>query len=234
MTRDTKTKARSTSTDDIRLAPAYDFTHAARYLRLPKSTVRNWFVGANAGKPALQLADKKTGFVSFVGLAEAYVLSSLRRQYDIPLQRIRSAVAYLKSSFDSEHPLVQHDFKTDGVDLFIEHLGDIINASKYGQTAMADIVSLYLSRIEYGRDGIAERLYPFTRTDQRDEPKLILIDPRVGFGRPMIGNSGIATFSVAERFKAGESVEELAEDFERDVEEIEAAIRSEFDVPRAA
>jgi uncharacterized protein (DUF433 family) len=50
----------------------------------------------------------------------------------------------------------------------------------------------------------------------------------------MIRRSGITTSAVAERFKSGESVLSLAEDFNREAAEIEAAIRSELDLQPAA
>jgi len=32
--------------------------------------------------------------------------------------------------------------------------------------------------------GVVARLYPFTRKRTPDEPKVIVIDPRISFGRP--------------------------------------------------
>jgi uncharacterized protein (DUF433 family) len=73
------------------------------------------------------------------------------------------------------------------------------------------------------------RLYPFTRKRTPDEPKAIVIDPRISFGRPVLAGSGIPTAVIAERYKAGESVDELADDYGRKRLEIEEAIRCELD-----
>jgi len=54
-----------------------------------------------------------------------------------------------------------------------------------------------------------------------------VIDPRVAFGRPVIAGSGIPTAEVAERFNAGESINDLARDYERAPADIEEAIRCE-------
>jgi uncharacterized protein (DUF433 family) len=225
---------RGAAQEDLRFSPAYDLGQAARILRLPLSNVRNWFCGANGGRPVLDLASKRPTYVSFAGLTEAYILSSLRKRHRIPLQRIRSALAYLKRTLREEHPLLTRRFKTDGVDLFIEHLGDVINASQEGQTAMKHVMELYLSRIEYGRDGLPVRFRPFTQSSEESDPSVIVVDPRIAFGRPMLGMSGITTEAVAARFKAGESVTSLAKDFERPPQEIEAAIRSELELDTAA
>jgi uncharacterized protein (DUF433 family) len=53
-----------------------------------------------------------------------------------------------------------------------------------------------------------------------------VIDPFVAFGRPTIEGSGVPVTSVIERYRAGESIEELADDYEIETGKIEEAIRS--------
>jgi uncharacterized protein (DUF433 family) len=221
-------------TRDVRYEPAYQLSEAARYIHVPKQTVWNWFRGLN-DKPVLDLAssDHQT-YVSFMGLAEAHVLSSMRTKHGVPLQRIRRALDHLKRRFNSEHPLVEFEFQTDGLDLFVEEIGSLTNVSRYGQTGMRDVLKLYLSRIDRGDDGLPVRLYPFTQNKIESDPRIIVIDPSVSFGRPMIRRTGITTSAVAERFKSGESIASLADDFNREPAEIEAAIRSELDLQPAA
>jgi uncharacterized protein (DUF433 family) len=60
-----------------------------------------------------------------------------------------------------------------------------------------------------------------------------VIDPRIAFGRPVLVGTGIPTAVVAERYKAGESVDDLAGDYGRDRLEIEEALRCELDVAAA-
>jgi uncharacterized protein (DUF433 family) len=43
-----------------------------------------------------------------------------------------------------------------------------------------------------------------------------------------LAGTGIATTVIAQRYKAGESIEELAEDYGRSTSEIQEAIRSEL------
>ncbi|MDP3769093.1 MAG: DUF433 domain-containing protein, partial [Dehalococcoidia bacterium] len=61
-----------------------------------------------------------------------------------------------------------------------------------------------------------------------ESPRLVVIDPRVGFGRPVLAGTGVTTLSIAERFDAGESIEDLAADYGRPPAEIEEAIRCEL------
>jgi len=92
---------------------------------------------------------------------------------------------------------------------------------------------LTLRRIERDREGFAVRLYPFTSTRHTDEPKLVVIDPHISFGRPVLVGTGIATAVIAERYKAGESVDELMDDYGRGRLEIEEAIRCELKLEAA-
>ena len=59
-------------------------------------------------------------------------------------------------------------------------------------------------------------------------PRLVVIDPRVAFGRPTLSGTGVTTLSIAERFDAGESIEALAVDYGRTRDEVEEAIRCEL------
>jgi uncharacterized protein (DUF433 family) len=171
--------------------------------------------------------------LSFVNLIEAHVLDAIRRVYGIRLPKVRSAMGFLEREYGSKHPLVEQKIETDGKDLFIRSFGQLIAASRSGQLAMPELVDAYLRRIEWDEQGIASRLYPFTRKRFFDEPKVIVIDPRVSFGRPVLVGTGVRTAIVAERYKAGESIEELAEDYGRRRLEIEEAIRCELAVEAA-
>ncbi len=62
----------------------------------------------------------------------------------------------------------------------------------------------------------------------KEEPRTVVIDPRVSFGRSVLAGTGIPTAIIAERYKAGESVDALADDYGRKRVEIEEAIRCEL------
>jgi uncharacterized protein (DUF433 family) len=92
---------------------------------------------------------------------------------------------------------------------------------------------MYLNRVERDPAGIPVKLYLFTRSRQVDEPKVVAIDPFVSFGRPVLVGTGIPTAVIADRYKAGESMQALAEDYERPVCDIEEAIRCELNLQAA-
>ena len=118
------------------------------------------------------------------------------------------------------------------MDLFVERYGYLIHASREGQQAMKEIISVYLKRIERDAKGLPNKLYPFTRDTESDaapksDPRVVVMNPAVSFGRPVIAGTGIPVSSVYERYRAGDSVADLAQDFSLDTSEIEEAIRCE-------
>ena len=99
--------------------------------------------------------------------------------------------------------------------------------------AIRECLERYLKRVDRDRVGRVARLYPFTRSLRNEAtPRVVVIDPIVLYGRPVIAGTRIATAIVYERWKAGESVRELAEDYQRETVEIEEALRCEH--PQAA
>jgi uncharacterized protein (DUF433 family) len=229
---------------DSREIPAYTIAEAAHYLLIPLATLRSWVLGRHypveSGQrffhPVLSVPPRQAGapaMLSFVNLIEAHVLDSIRRQFQVGLPEVRVAVKYLRNEFRSPHPLADHRIETDGRDLFVRSLGKLITVSRGGQLAMPELIDAYLRRIERDPQGLAIRLYPFTRKRTPNEPRLIVIDPRVSFGRPVLVGTGIQTGVIAERYKAGESIADLAQDYGRNPFDIEEAIRCELAVEAA-
>jgi uncharacterized protein (DUF433 family) len=84
------------------------------------------------------------------------------------------------------------------------------------------------TRVEHDPSGRAARLYPFIRLTGTDQPKNVVINPYVSFGKPVITGTGLPTRVVAERFKAGDSIPQIAANYGRKEEEIDDAIRYEL------
>lgn len=56
----------------------------------------------------------------------------------------------------------------------------------------------------------------------------VFIDPRYGFGRPVLDGRGIRTEVIVERFRAGEPIESLAADYALGTDVIVEIIRSQL------
>jgi len=223
---------------DPRDIPAYRFIDAAKYLSIALPTLRSWirgrFYDVKGGKkffkPVLCLPDPDQPMLSHTNLVEAFVLSSLRRRHRVDLERIRTAIKALEKEFKSKHPLAEHRFETYGKDIFVEIYGDLIDVGRGGQITMRELLEEYLTRVEHDPSGKAAKLYPFVRRQGTDQPKTVVINPYVSFGKPVIAGTGLPTRVVAERYKAGEDVLDIARDYGRKEEEINDAIRYELRV----
>ena len=217
--------------------PAYPFAEAAMLAGVPVSTLRSWVLGrqfpARGGQrwsqPVVRLPKGERRFLSFTNLVEVHLLAAMRRKHALGLDAIRRAVRYVHDELEVDHPLANEQFKTNGVDLFVERLGKIINASREGQLGMRAVLVGSLDRVEYDKQGRAVRLFPLLRRE--DAPKNIVIDPTRAFGRPVLAGTSVPAADIRARFDAGDGVDELARDFDVSPELIEDALRA---TPQAA
>ena len=227
-------------TGNSRLLPADSVAEAAHYLRMPEGTLRSWVAGrlypvagaTKRSRPLIHLDDPKKQYLSFINLVEAHVLAAIRRRHGVRLPKVRRALDYVHRQFRVEHPMINQAFQTDGLDLFVERYGELINASREGQHAMKEIIGVYLQRIEWDLKGLPIKLYPFTRDTEAEkapasDPRMVVMNPAISFGRPVIDGTGIPVSSVYERYSAGDSVADLGKDFRLETSAIEEAIRCE-------
>jgi uncharacterized protein (DUF433 family) len=216
--------------------PAYSLVECAHFLQIPAATMRTWALGRHYcvgdqkrfWQPLVAIADQATPALSFRNAIELHVLAAMRRKHNIDMPKVRRAIDYLSRRFSVAHPLADQQMLTDGKDLFIEQLGRLINISRDGQLEMQALMEVYLARIDRDPAGVPVRLFPFTRSRIGESPKVIALDPRIQFGRPCIAGSGIPTSIIAERYRAGESIEALSEDYGQQSPCIQEAIRFEF------
>lgn len=219
--------------EEIRERPAYSIGEAARYLRMNDMTLTTWALGrryettdgTKQWQPLFKIADRRGRRMSFTNLIEGNVLSALRRQHGITVPKIRAALDYVREQLNVARPLAHEQFQTNGVDLFIERFGELVNASKQGQVAMREMMQAALRRIE--RDapsGVPIRLYA-AAPDERNRSRFVAFDPMIAFGRPALIGSGVPIAAIAERFRAGDSIDALAEDYAVERQAIEEAVR---------
>lgn len=219
-------------------APNYSAVDAAQILGLPLSTVRNWSFGQLGRMQADQRtrfrsvidpADRANRLLSFANLCDLQVLSAIRREHLVKLSAVRKGVDYVRKQTGKPRPLLDADFKTNGIDLFFEHAGALLAASREGQVAMRGEFERALARIEYDRSGAPVRLFPFSRARGADgpQPTVVAIDPTVAFGRPMLVPAGVKTEVIQSRFLAGDTPADMAEDFGVSADDVLEALRYE-------
>lgn len=215
--------------DDLRIARAiFTLRETAAYLGTPKSTIQWWARPPDHKKPLITCFPRKgrQATVPFVGFAEAYVLTSFRRA-GVPLQRIRPAVDVLTNEIGIEHALASKRLYTDGAEVLYdyaerrgdEEVGELV-VLRTQQRQFVDVVKSYLKRIHYGGDGWASsvRLPIYEHAE-------VLVDPKIAFGLPLVVHGGARVEDLVDRFQAGDSVADIAADFDVPATEVEDVIR---------
>lgn len=165
--------------------------------------------------------------IPFVGLAEAMVLAAFRRS-GVSLQHIRRAVAIIEQEVGLEHALASERLYTDGAVILYDYAQmehdpklDGLTEVVSQQRVFSPVVKEYLRRITYGSDGWAVRLVSPTT-----ERALVLVDPQRSFGQPIFTDGGVRVEDVLDRWRAGEPLAQVAEDFGVPPKDVEDVLRA--------
>lgn len=223
--------------------PLYTVAEAARIVDVPASTLATWakgYVRRSPDRPEVEgdpvityIQPERPGapVIPFVGLAESLVLAAIRRS-GVPMQRVRPALEALSEGLGLEHALASKKLYTDGAELlydFGEHHRDTIDGQvalelvvvRSGQRVFEKVIEEYLRRIEYdASDGYARLIHvPAYRKAE------VVVDPRRSFGAPIFERGAGRVEDVMQRFWAGESLDELADDYGVPPEQLEDVVR---------
>lgn len=221
--------------------PLYSLAEASRYLGLSESTFRSWARGYDVsikgrrvtGNPvvtALSAPGQRGASIPFVGLAEGYALTAIRKA-GVPLQRIRPALEQLNKAMGIGHALASQRLYTDGAEVLYDYAqrtdGEQAEAVRelvvvrQNQRVFAEVVESYLKRITWGSDGYAVSV-PLPGFEHAQ----VVADVRRGFGQPTFAHGGARLEDVLGLFGAGESVAMVAAEFGLTGLEVEDAIRN--------
>ncbi len=144
------------------------------------------------------------------------------------MPKVRTALEFLRKRLHSRRPLAEQQFETDGVSLFVDYYGRLMSITEPGQYAMREMLGDHLRLVRRDPKGVPVKLLLFAPKGGRHLGKpSIQIDPKLSFGQPVLAGTGIRTAIIAQRFYAGETLAELAEDYGRPAAQIEEAIRFE-------
>jgi uncharacterized protein (DUF433 family) len=211
---------------DPRELPVYGPREAAACLNIPESTLLHWVSGHLGVGPVLTV-DQGQRRLSFFNLLEAFVIDELRRRSRFSLQELRREYDIVS---ESGVRYQKEPKRGSRAELFTRVAGEpLVNVSGRGRNlVLTEVLQDFLKRVEKRPvEGIV-RLYPFITKDRNpDSAKTVAVDPTVAFGKPVIAGTGIPTAAIYQLFNAGDEIREIAEEYDRDPSEIEAAIRYE-------
>lgn len=198
--------------------PAYRIAAAARYAETSPQTVSRWHHESGVGAAGMPEREARAA-LSYLQLIEVAVVAAFRRK-GVSLQAVRVAREYAAQMFEKEYPFAEVEFARAGRELLLD-LGDVLPgrekgavvASQWGQRAWDE----FLPEFDYWEDGLAKCWF----VRGRDCP--VLIDPCLSFGAPTV--RGVPTWAISGRRDAGETIDEIVEEFAlaRDEEEVARA-----------
>ena len=201
--------------------PSYRIGEAAHYANVAAQTVAAWHKpGARAGHT---LSAKDAGAeLSYMQLIEVAVVAAFR-QAGVSLQKIRAAREYVSSSLHSEFPFAEYRFKSDGKKLWMDYQqvegkkgkNKLLGVNQGGQLAWSEVMGR-LKEFEYDKGRIVVRW----KVAGARSP--VVIDPRVSFGAPTV--HGTPTWVIRGRWEAGESLEDIADDFGLKKDDVQKAL----------
>lgn len=200
----------------------YRPTDAARMVGLPPATARRWLQRAGTD-PAGGHA------VSFLSLVELFMVREIRRQTGLSMQRVRRHLEEAERILGATHPLARRRFLVDGQHLFVglSSAGEapFVELGKGGQIALEGVLRQRASVLDFldpGEDDFACRWYPLGRDAG------VVVDPAVGWGAPVVTGTRIYTRTLVQAVRAeGDDPQRVADLYEIDVAQVEAAMRYE-------
>jgi len=214
---------------DVRFTvPLFTPREAAQHLGMPRSTLRSWLTDKAGPAPLVHRVDpdvRRGPPIPFIAVIEAYVLRGFRALSLTPAE-IKSAVVRLRRELGTEFALASSRLATDGVSLLVD-MSDTFERPRWerardGQRVIDEIIEGCLKFVTWPRGDE----YPTRLKLPTYEGANVIIDPRFGFGQPVLERSKIKVEDILDAFRSGEGNLVIAGEFGIEPEEVEAVIRA--------
>lgn len=230
-----------TSTDTLLGTGLYSLPEAARYLRVPVSTLRRWAKGyaftsggeERTSEPVLRSLSLEVDgeqVLTFADLIELQFIH-LFRKHNVSLPVIRAAAARAAKLFQTDHPFNIRRLQTDGRRIFAEMDPEEVEAEGLshdrivqelhaGQIAMGPFAQMFYRHLDYDHD-VASSWWPMGRE------KRAVLDPQRNFGKPTDSATSVPLYPLYRMVRAGDSIEAVARWYGVDIEAVETALEFE-------
>ena len=175
----------------------YSLADVARLTGLPSATVRSWFKWRSdgAGKGPMFQSDyavvENETAVSFLDLIDSYVAKYFRDR-EVPPAIIRKAYLALQAKLNTRHPFAHASLCVGDGRIIMETSGELVDA--INDVKWFPQMKDCLDKIEY-EGPLAARWHI---------AKGIIVDPAFSFGQPVIEDTSITTFVLANQFEANQ------------------------------
>jgi uncharacterized protein (DUF433 family) len=209
-------------TIDSYQTPLLTARETARYLKMPESTLNAWLASTSDEPLVHAVQPERRGWprVPFVGIVEAHVLRALRAG-GMPMDEIRRAAAIVRAEFDDPYALAKRRIATDGVAVFVRLADESLIRARDHQHAIRDILEHHLHDIDWDDAGTAIRL----RLHHYPSSAEVIIDPRFGWGSPVLTANKVKVEDVVALWRTGEPISAVAEEYDLTETVVEDVLR---------
>lgn len=212
----------------------YSLYEATRLSGASSSTIRRWLLGysyksGNQRKRRPPIFESDIGeidgvfTISFRDLIELLFVHAFRER-GVKWAIIHEAFDLARERFESQHPFSAINFKTDGKRIFEETI-------LRGETKLADLNKQQFVISDFIQPTLVKALEFDRRSVQKWYPnfpsKIIVLDPKRSFGRPIVDESGVPTQVINAAFQVEQDAAIVAAEFETKRSAVEAAVRFE-------
>ena len=223
-----------TAAMDVRILDRemYSEAEAARLLGVAQNTLNYWLEGGTQRgktyKPIIRVDPRGTRApVTWAEFVEAGWLREYRQSHGVPMAELRAFVDAVRSGSSIPYPLAHYqpfvagrELLRDAQDLTGLDPDYCLVAEVRGQLVLTPPAETFFRRVDWQGD-IATAYRPHD-----DERSPVRIDPQLRFGKPSV--RGVSTEVVWEHDRDGAAVEEIADDFDLDVDDVRWALAYEF------
>lgn len=238
-------KTEAISEQNVTEVPLYTSLDAARYLRVPAWVPlvlsenhrlhpeevielfwrRDHDLAEFEDDYGVAIRGNRPRRISFRLLATLFVHSPFFRALPFwlgPFWRPHHAVESIEIAFDYLRAISSQPNQWSNMDPMLSRLKPWVKDLDEGRLRKS--ILLHLARVEMSK-GTPTRLFPFSRDPTPDAPATVVIDPEIRFGRPSV--KGVPTDVIVDRWRAGDTSANLADDYGLTTDEVDEAIRYE-------
>lgn len=205
----------------------YTPAEAAYYARVPTQTMTRWVHGDRRGDPVVhaQLEGTQERVVTFLDFVQALAVRAIRREFKIPLGKIREAVEQARTRYSVDYPfamphktfLFDHDIHIELLRLTLVQ----VSGKQKGQMVAREIAEPYMVDLTYA-DDLACRYYAYSYGTRQ-----VIIDPARRFGQPFVEPCRCSVQSLLGAYRSEGSPEAAAKAYGVEEDDVLFAIRYE-------
>ena len=240
-------KTEAIAEQNVAEVPLYTSMDVARYLRVPvwvplvladprfihpkEFAERFWYRPGEIvhceDDYGLTPRQEKLPRISFHSLVTLFVHSPLFRSSAFwpgpPYWNPKLAFHTFEIALDALQRIASEPGRFSDPDLLLSRF-DLDSRHLHSKEKVRKLILLHIGRVEVNGE-FPTKIFPFSRDPASVAPRVVEIDPEIRFGRPSV--KGVPTDVIVERWRAGDTSADLADDYGLTTDEVDEAIRYE-------